>query len=245
MAGVSTFQEPVVQIPPGRYWIGDNSLPNAGPRHPLVFEKPVWIDRFPVRLVHLEHVVVRGGLQPATVAGASSFRSEAPNSVDCAIRSIFQVTEKTFARPAEKKLKPASFPACGLMWQEAADACRFFGARLPTEQEWEVAMGGRNLVSTKARTGDSLGTLSQLGCVGFLGQIQEWTGSAWTDRYWMDRDTHTVEPPDATTRISVRGCLPIGQVASLHGRLAVSRADAAVPRIFRRVWDHPPDPSFV
>jgi hypothetical protein len=85
------------------------------------------------------------------------------------------------------------------------------------------------------------GTTSQLGCTGFLGQLQEWTVSGWTDRYWMDNDVHTVSLPSSDAKISVRGCLPVGQVASLHCRLAVSRDDATVPRVFRRVWEHPPD----
>jgi hypothetical protein len=94
MAGFPTTKEPAVCIPPGRYWIGDDSLPNAGPRHPLVFDKAVWIDRFPVRLADLERVVVRGRLQPAAISSGSSFREHSPPSVDGTFRSVVAATNR-------------------------------------------------------------------------------------------------------------------------------------------------------
>jgi formylglycine-generating enzyme required for sulfatase activity len=241
MSGFPTTQEPTVCIPPGRYWIGDDSLPNAGPRHPLLFEKAVWIDRFPVCLADVERVVVRGRLRPAEVSHASSFRDDVPATVDGTFRSVVTATKRAFVGSAQRAQQPGALAACGLLWQEAVDVCVYFRARLPTEAEWEVAMGlGRANPSPNA-IDPVRGTTSQLGCVGFPGTLQEWTGSGWTDRYWMDNNVHAVCPPSSEARISVRGCLPVGQVASLHCRIAVTRNDATVPRIFRRVWDHPPD----
>ena len=241
MAGFQTTKEPAVCIPPGRYWIGDDSLPNAGPRHPLVFDKAVWIDRFPVRLADLERVVVRGRLQPAAVPHSSSFREQTPPSVDGTFRSVVAATKRAFVGFAQQKQQAANLAACGLLWQEAVDVCAFFGARLPTEAEWEVAMGLGKPDPSSNTSNSTGGTISQLGCVGFPGELQEWTGSGWTDRYWMDNDAHAACPPDSNAKISVRGCLPVGKVASLQCRLAVPRDDATVPRIFRRVWEHPPD----
>lgn len=201
----------------------------------------MWIDRFPVRLADLERVVVRGRLRPAAVSHARSTREVGTASVDETFRSIVTTTKRAFEGPAHRGQPTGSLAACGLLWQEAVDVCAYFKARLPTEAEWEVAMGlGRASPSPNAI--DPLrGTTSQLGCVGFLGTLQEWTGSAWTDRYWMDNSVHAVYPPATDSRISVRGCLPVGQVASLHCRIAVPRNDESVPRIFRRAWDHPPD----
>ena len=223
------------------YWIGEDSLPNAGPRHPLIFAKTVWIDRFPVRLADIERVVVRGQLQPLAVSNSNSFREQTSTSVDAVFGSVVAATKRAFDGFAQRKQHASSLPACGLLWQEAVDVCAFFGARLPTEAEWEVAMSVRKPNASQNALSPESGRTSQLGCIGFLGQLQEWTGSGWTDRYWMDNDVHSASPPSSDTKISVRGCLPVGQVASLHCRLAVSRDDASIPRIFRRVWDHPPD----
>jgi len=243
MADFPTTKEPAVCIPPGRYWIGDDSVPNAGPRHLLVFAKAVWIDRFPVRLAHIEQVVVAERLQPSAVPHSKSFREQAQPSVDGAFRSVVAATKRAFGGFAQRKQRSASLAACGLLWQEAVDVCEFFGARLPTESEWEVAMSLGKPDASRTASDATGGTTSQLGCVGFPGGLQEWTGSGWTDRYWMDNDDHAAPLPPSDAKISVRGCLPVGQVASLHCRLAVPRDDATVPRIFRRVWEHPPAPE--
>jgi formylglycine-generating enzyme required for sulfatase activity len=241
MATVSLDQEPFVRISPGRYWIGDDSSPNASPKHLITLEKPVWIDRFPVRLSDLESAVVRGGFRPGYPASGSSFRSEVLNSVDGAVRSARIVSLQSFASSNKRPAKPSSLPACGLLWQEAVDVCGFFGARLPTEQEWEIAMCGIKPPAVQTSHTGPLGTASQLGCVGFLGHVEEWTASEWTQRYWVDSGIHVANEPTSGSRMSVRGCLPMGQVASLHGRFAASPTDAARPRIFRRVWQQSPD----
>lgn len=241
MGTFSTLQGPVIRIPPGRYWIGDDSLPYSGPRHPLVFEKPVWIDRFPVRLSDLERVVVHGRLKPVPTASPASFREHAPHSIDGIFKTVVAATKRSFSGFEKRKHTAAALPACGLLWQEAEEVCSFFGARLPTEAEWEVAMNVGNSHAMPINSDPVGGLTSQLGCVGFPGRLQEWTRSGWTERYWTDTDVHTATPPSADMKISVRGCLPVGEVASMQCRIGVARDDGALPRLFRRVWERAPE----
>lgn len=220
-----------VRIPPGKYWIGDDSIPNSGPRHIVVFEQPIWIDRHPVRLTDIERVVVSGRLKPAGHWSTS-------NSIDEAFLAMVEKTTEAFVGYQTRRRALSSLPVVGLLWQEAVDICGAFGARLPSEAEWEVAMGSARSNPSPSEMDFFEGVTSDLGCIGFPGLFQEWTWSEWTDRYWTDDVGR--KAPNANARISVRGSLPIGKVASIQCRIAAAPDDVTEPRVFRRVWDRRP-----
>lgn len=220
-----------VRIPPGKYWIGDDSIPNSGPRHVVAFEQPIWIDRHPVRLTDIERVVVSGRLKPGGHWSDSK-------SIDESFLAMVEKTRCSFVGFQKRRRALSSLPVIGLLWQEAVDICAAFGARLPTEAEWEVAMGSARSAPSPSELDALEGVTSDLGCVGFPGLFQEWTWSEWTDRYWTDDAGR--EAPGADARICVRGRLPVGQVASIQCRIAAARDDMTEPRVFRRVWDRRP-----
>ncbi|NDJ36849.1 MAG: formylglycine-generating enzyme family protein, partial [Chloroflexi bacterium] len=121
---------------------------------------------------------------------------------------VSEVTEEMtdsigFDFPREDAFADRSFPRVNVQWQEARDACAAFGGRLPTEVEWEYAASGPSdwlytyepgpalnqpgfiVNATNAGTAGPPGQFpenaSWVGALDMLGNVQEWTLSAFLE----------------------------------------------------------------
>ena len=74
-----------------------------------------------------------------------------------------------------RRLDPNS-PVCHVSFYEADAFARWSGARLPTEGEWETAVGGRGLAGNFAESGE-LHPAPDRGDGQFFGDVWEWTAS--------------------------------------------------------------------
>ena len=71
-------------------------------------------------------------------------------------------------------------PACHISYFEADAYARWAGARLPTEMEWEVAMGAHDWPVSSSVGHASLHPEATVGCHGAaIGQVWEWTHSSY------------------------------------------------------------------
>jgi formylglycine-generating enzyme required for sulfatase activity len=233
-------KEKAILIPAQRYWIGDDSTPNAGPRHLKTLQKPVWIDIQPVTLGDVQKCILHGKLIPIRKSPSDKkSQPTKPMTIDNLFLFILETTYCLLGKNNPKRIELSSLPACGLLWEEAIQVCNFFHARLPTEIEWEIALSWleEGPKSNSTIRSSSLPVLSRLGCHSYAGVIQEWTSSSWTSRYWIEMDGKNPEQPIYSSNVSVRGCLPTAKVASQFARLSATIDDVTEPRIFRRVWD--------
>ncbi|HBJ37511.1 MAG TPA: hypothetical protein DDZ51_22705 [Planctomycetaceae bacterium] len=231
-------------IPARRYWVGDDTTANAGPRHLVTFKETVWIDIRPVSISDVQKCILQGGLIPRRKFPTTESRAGvAACSVDSLFRTVLETTIRVFSAPNRPLGLLGNYPACGLLWGEAVQVCSFFGARLPTEAEWEIGLGwhgGAGGLEFRNATSCSA-IVSRVGCDCYAGIVQEWTGSEWTSRYWADININHPKALAPGSQVSVRGCLATANVASQYARLAFDMDDVSVPRIFRRAWDGVPD----
>ena len=134
----------IVRIAPGEYEIGDDSIPNAGPKHRRRLTRPFWIDVLPVSWAHFEAFVTGGGYRRNGLWGsckeASTWRVNLA-SVDDRCYELIEQAEKFADNTPFGEPRTVQQPITGLNWFEAAAVAAYFGARLPFEVEWEIAMG--------------------------------------------------------------------------------------------------------
>ena len=118
-----------------------------------------------------------------------------------------EVTVAAFQRFSEAKgiamppgQKGSRYPVMAVIWDEANAFCKWAGARLPTEAEWEyAARGGTTTVRygdlnaiawTRANSGAAVHEVAQKQANGYglydmLGNVWEWTGDWYGSKYYQ------------------------------------------------------------
>jgi formylglycine-generating enzyme required for sulfatase activity len=223
----------VIEIPPGEYRVGNESIPNGSPQHRRRLHDPVWMDARPVSWDHFESFVVGGGYSTELLEG---------QSVDRRTRQLIEQSMEARMQSGRSTDPVLSQPVTGLTWFEAVEVAAFYRARLPYEIEWEIAHTSK---STDADTSDepSGGPQSRFGLSILIGELQEWTLDAFSKTYWRaDFDKRGVpwsrERPGSG--VSVRGAGPGDMFRHVSYRFASAPNHTHVHRGFRRVWDSKP-----
>jgi len=254
----------VAEIPAGEFDIGDESIPNAAPRHRRRLSRSVWIDAGPVTWAHFEAFVAAGGYRSAQLwTGSAGEISQMPSlPVDQRCRTLLDETEP-FRRSLSTTGKLSrEQPLTGLTWFEAQAVARFYGARLPFEVEWEIAMAESERPASRAeashpesnRTSGTHSGLpaalatSKYGCALCYGFLQEWTADAFSSRYWradFDRPGTPFLAQAAGGGVTVRGSAADEIYHHPSFRFSQDPATTSGCRSFRRVWDQRPSARLV
>lgn len=216
-----------IVVTPGAYDIGHSSIPNASPHHRRRLPTSVWIDATPVTWRLFEIFVCAGGfyrtdLWPDGVDPANV----RPSSVDRRHRELLEKADEFRGTLTEW---PGEHPVTGLTWFEAFAVTRFFGARLPFEVEWEVAIGNQ---------------LPERGAiVPTLGVMREWTQDAFAAAYYradFARRGVPWNPRASGTLVSVRGSAPSDLFQHVATRTGRDPGESDGYCGFRRAWDSQP-----
>jgi iron(II)-dependent oxidoreductase len=273
-----------VLIPGGSYPIGSQAGPrDAQPEHRVRIDSFL-VDRFEVTNAHfaefLNTLSVRplrdaraGRVRPGDLSGADASRLlEGPEGRES--RTLFALDDDQsrieirggrFAAAAGYE----HHPVAEATWVGARDYCRWRGARLPTEVEWEAAargLEGRRFpwgqdgtIAARAvidrRSGDTLPVGSRplgatpLSVHDMAGSLQEWTSSLYRP-YPYDAKDGREDPDDPGERVTRGGDYVFDtDAAQLTGwyRTGFSRAPGRGHRHigFRCVADAPADRAAV
>ena len=233
----------VAQISAGCYQIGSDTIPCAGPRHHDRVVTPFWIDSTPVTWAHYEVFVAAGGYDRNDLWCDLELQSGTrirPESVDDRCRTLLEATCECSksCRPFADMLRDC--PLTGITWFEAMVLCRFFGARLPFEVEWEAAMQGTRNRSPHPPIGlwRAFGE-SRFGCKLLIGVIQEWTTDAYLPRYFPGtaKSAGTAwAASSGPSEVSVRGATSQDLYQDVSFRSGYLPSGTSPFRGFRRVW---------
>jgi gamma-glutamyl hercynylcysteine S-oxide synthase len=145
---------------------------NEKPRH-IVELKPFKIGRTPVTNTAWARFIERGGYarsewwSPEGWAWRTAEQASAPLT--------WTTDGRQWSLGELREIDPTE-PVIHVSWFEADAFARSVGARLPTEFEWEVAASWDPLVG--AKVGGEAGCASPLGMLGMIGNVWEWTSTA-------------------------------------------------------------------
>ena len=234
----------IVHVDAGLYSLGHDTIPKAGPRHQTHVNE-FWIDATAVSMAHVELFIASGAYFDSRWWGDSPRKGTdflERGSVDKRCKRISELSTKIIMQINPRPRFSHEVPAVGITWMEAAAVCRFFGARLPFEAEWEVAMQTDLRRSSTVNRPDQQ-QLSRWGCELYLGFLEEWTAGAFTTRHWRGAASSEFASLDAPYGVCLRG--------STRGSLFPHTAyrapgDPLVAREFlgfRRVWCQTPTPA--
>lgn len=166
--------EAMVPVPAGPVSVGAGgpwALDNERPRH-VIEIGDFRIGRYPVTQAQFRRFIDAGGYRERRWWSAEGW----------AWRKAERVEAPLYWRPGAE-----DHPVCGVSWYEAEAYCRYAGARQPTEFEWEKAAAGAGLDCNHDQTSGGTTPVwahpageSMVGARDMLGNVWEWTGSAFT-----------------------------------------------------------------
>lgn len=231
----------VTRIDGGTYRIGSQVIQNAGPSHQRRLTD-FWIDAEPVTFAHFEQFVAAGGYHQNrwwADSGQPGRTYINRGSVDARCQQLRQAATNICRQLGNRHAHSAHIPLIGLTWMESAAVCRFFGARLPFEVEWEVAMQeSKDSRTRKPFNVSRKCPVSRWGCVYLAGYLREWTADAFSPRYWRaDTESHgEFWTSEDQFGVTVRGHSDTDVHTDIRFRRSLSPDTVTEGCGFRRVW---------
>ncbi|MBX3084504.1 MAG: SUMF1/EgtB/PvdO family nonheme iron enzyme [Anaerolineae bacterium] len=118
----------MVLVPAGCFLMGNAINSNERPVYPVCFDIPYWIDMYEVTNVEYQKFLAEGGYVDKQWWTAEGWRwREDNNKTEPRVYDGFTADRQ---------------PRVGVTWYESYAYCKWRGARLPTEAEWEYAARG-------------------------------------------------------------------------------------------------------
>ena len=176
----------IMLIEAGAFWMGsDSTVPDEGPMH-RVYVRDFWLDRNKVTNREVARFLEARGLR--SPEGMPYFDQDDPDA------RIHRREGRFIADPGFEE-----HPAVEVSWFGARDYCLWLGRRLPTEAEWEKAARGldrrrypwgdeapdaERAIVGRPYNATERGDLRPAGAgptgvQDLLGNLREWTGSAY------------------------------------------------------------------
>lgn len=209
---------PMVWVPAGSFVMGArNSRSIDGPPH-MVYVSGFWIDKMEVTNEQyarfLDHIRRTGDHRRC--------HREEPPSTDLFPPTKHDHTPVTWRKSGMEQWNGPKQPVVGVDWYSAYAYAAWAGERLPTEAEWEKAARGTDerqwpwgneraegkcngdlcpWMKSKGVTLDVDSyseSVSPYGCLNMAGNVWEWCGDWWDDRYY-GRETSPRENPVGPT----------------------------------------------
>jgi iron(II)-dependent oxidoreductase len=195
----------IMLIEAGAFWMGsDTDSPEEAPLH-RVYVRDFWLDRHKVSNREFARFLEARGLRSAE--GLSYYDLE-----DADARITRSGARGFAARPGFEE-----HPAVEVTWFGARDYCLWRGQRLPTEAEWEKAARGEDRrrypwgdeppTDARAVVGRPYNATDRgdrraagegpTGVQDLLGNLREWTASAYRPYPYRADDGRESAPPDA------------------------------------------------
>ncbi len=212
----------MVYVPGGTFQMGSDesdsdAYDNESPQHPVTLNA-FWIDQTEV-----------------TNAQFTAFLNDQGNQMEGGVTWLEQESNYTLIEQAGGEYQPksgyyADHPVSDVSWHGADSYCRWAGAQLPTEAQWEYAARGEqgniypwgNDVPTceLAQFGECSGTTTSVGslpdgaswcdALDMAGNAWEWAAD-WYGDYDSEAQTNPTGPADGSTKVVRGGAFVTGQ----------------------------------